>query len=162
YFVLNRTTGQPMANVSIKASIKIYNNKLKNFTYKDKQYKTDKNGYAFIKDDKDASGGYTTLEFKTSEDYFRPSDGVYSYYRNGQNDESDDEDVDREDFEEKHLKMFFFTDRSIYRPGQTAYFKAIAITKDFKTKLPKVVAGYKSNFFLKDANGENIDSMKVM
>ena len=28
----------------------------------------------------------------------------------------------------------FFTDRSIYRPGQTVYFKGIVLTKDRKTR----------------------------
>ena len=53
----------------------------------------------------------------------------YNYYNN----EDDDYD-DQKEYDEDNAKVFLFTDRSIYRPGQIVYFKGIGVTKDFKTK----------------------------
>ncbi|HJT75195.1 MAG TPA: alpha-2-macroglobulin family protein, partial [Chitinophaga sp.] len=52
--------------------------------------------------------------------------------------------------------------RSIYRPGQTVYFKGIVITKDAQTKKSKAVAGYKTTVFLFNANYEKADSLEVI
>ncbi|MDO5978038.1 alpha-2-macroglobulin family protein [Flavivirga spongiicola] len=53
---------------------------------------------------------------------------------------------------------FLFTDRSIYRPGQTVYFKAIA----FKTKesKPEVLVSEKVYAILYNANGEEVKLLK--
>src|SRR4029079_5756152 len=56
--------------------------------------------------------------------------------------------------------IFFFTDRSIYRPGQTVYFKGIAIIPD-KEKTNKVLADFNTYIYFKDANDEIIDSIKL-
>ncbi|HEY4150847.1 MAG TPA: alpha-2-macroglobulin family protein, partial [Chitinophagaceae bacterium] len=54
-----------------------------------------------------------------------------------------------------------FTDRSIYRPGQTVYFKGISITKDWHTRKNKLYTNQKSRVMLSDVNGTDLDSMDV-
>ncbi len=62
-------------------------------------------------------------------------------------------------FEKNANRIFFFTDRSLYRPGQLVYFKGIAITKDFITKRSKLIIDKKPlTVFLKDVNGKRVDS----
>ena len=46
----------------------------------------------------------------------------------------DDKYDDQKEYDEDNAKVFLFTDRSIYRPGQIVYFKGIGVTKDWKTK----------------------------
>ena len=168
YFVLNRTTGQPMPNVSVTASRRVYNTTTRNYDYKDKQYKTDKNGFVLIKEDPKETDRYMELAFKTADDYYKPAEGIYPYYLNrfnsstGNEDDEDADDKDRKTYEANNLKIFFFTDRSIYRPGQTVYFKSIVVTKDFKTKLAKIVPGFKSMYYLEDPNSEDVDSIVVV
>ncbi|TAG10724.1 MAG: hypothetical protein EAZ41_07400 [Sphingobacteriia bacterium] len=62
-------------------------------------------------------------------------------------------------FEKNTKRIFFFTDRSLYRPGQLVYFKGIAITKDYTTKRSKLVIDKNPlTVFLKDVNGKRVDS----
>ncbi|CAL1520621.1 alpha-2-macroglobulin family protein [Chitinophaga sp. MM2321] len=59
-------------------------------------------------------------------------------------------------------KTFLFTDRSIYRPGQTVYFKGIVLKKlelDVKSEL---LTRFKTKLFLYDANDEEVDSIAVV
>ena len=56
-------------------------------------------------------------------------------------------------------RIFFFTDRSIYRPGQTVHFKGITIKADGKEN--NVLPGYKTLLYLRDANYQVIDSLSV-
>jgi len=70
-------------------------------------------------------------------------------YGNNYNDEIDTDDEER-------TKTQIFTDRAIYRPGQTVYFKVIntKINKDIES----VDAGLKQKITLGDANGKEVSS----
>ncbi|WP_228852363.1 alpha-2-macroglobulin family protein [Aegicerativicinus sediminis] len=75
----------------------------------------------------------------------------YFYERSSNNRTSDDEIV--------QIKPFIFTDRSIYRPGQTVYFKAIVLqtkgeeTKPFTNEFVEIM--------LEDPNGQEIKTMEL-
>lgn len=56
---------------------------------------------------------------------------------------------------------FFFTDRSIYRPGQTVYFKGIMLEHKAGTAESHVLANQSSTVTFLDANGQKITSLKV-
>jgi 5-hydroxyisourate hydrolase-like protein (transthyretin family) len=58
-------------------------------------------------------------------------------------------------------RTFLFTDRSIYRPGQTLYFKGIVINKQGKDDAHQVKPDYKTTVYLYDQNGTVVDSMAV-
>ncbi|MBC9910457.1 alpha-2-macroglobulin family protein [Chitinophaga varians] len=58
-------------------------------------------------------------------------------------------------------QIFLFTDRSIYRPGQTLYFKGIAVEQEAGKNTSNVVKGLRSTFVLYDANSEKVDSIVV-
>ena len=61
----------------------------------------------------------------------------------------------------ENISVFLFTDRSIYRPGQTLYFKGITISNTQQEKKYGIKAGYETMIYLRDANGQLADSMKV-
>jgi TonB-dependent SusC/RagA subfamily outer membrane receptor len=161
YFVLHRDNGKPLANVKVTITKSEWNNTAKKTETTIVTTKiTNKNGYfSFVP--KDNYGNYDFV-FVSKGDRLQLASSEY-LYRSRNNSDDDDEDYDKDgmaDYEEDNTKVYFFTDRSIYRPGQTVFFKGIAITKDFKTKLPKVLANKDSVLiYLEDANNKNIDSL---
>lgn len=62
--------------------------------------------------------------------------------------------------ERKETQTVFFTDRAIYRPGQTVWFKGIVYDTDFK-KNHKIKAGYRTEVELFDANGQKVSGINV-
>lgn len=59
-----------------------------------------------------------------------------------------------------HVQIF--TDRAIYRPGQTLYFKVIATTTDPTKANHKVIPGKALRIVLKDANGQEIQRQNII
>ena len=57
--------------------------------------------------------------------------------------------------------MFLFTDRSIYRPGQTLFYKGIAIIRNDKQRTARINEGFETWLYLLDANSQKVDSVKV-
>lgn len=162
YFVLHRDNGKPLANVKVTITKSDWNNtSRKTETTIVVTKNTNKNGY-FNFAPKDNYGNYD-FAFETKNDRLQLASSEYLYKSRSSSD-NNDEDYDKDkiaDYEEDNAEVYFFTDRSIYRPGQTVYFKGIVITKDFKTKQPKVLAGKDSVLlYLQDANRKNnIDSL---
>lgn len=58
-------------------------------------------------------------------------------------------------------KTFLFTDRSIYRPGQTIYFKGIVLTSADFGRRNQVAANKVATIDLYDANSQKVTSLKV-
>ena len=58
-------------------------------------------------------------------------------------------------------QVVFFTDRSLYRPGQTIYFKGIAILVDQEADNYKVLPNEKVNVVFSDVNGKEIARQTV-
>ena len=56
-------------------------------------------------------------------------------------------------------KTFLFTDRSIYRPGQTIYFKGIIVGSDKTGRKHVVVPGEETEVSLTDANGQEVKAL---
>ncbi len=56
---------------------------------------------------------------------------------------------------------FLFTDRAIYRPGQTVYFKGIVVESAADGKTNRVRAKYNEDVTFFDANGQEVTSMKL-
>jgi hypothetical protein len=151
-FVLNRETGKPMANVKAviyKASYQILRggNVYDVMTVKT----TDENGYFQITGN---SRSYNLrYSFSKGGDHLYTSKNEYLFTEY-------QEPVDAS-YERNNSQIFFFTDRSIYRPGQLVFFKGIAVTKDYKSKLSKLITSKDSSWvILFDANRKKIDSIR--
>ncbi|MFT3933893.1 MAG: alpha-2-macroglobulin family protein [Chitinophagaceae bacterium] len=161
YFILNRESGQPLAGATLQTwwSQYDYNSRTYKKTKGEKQI-ADKNGYLSLtkKSANSNRNGNLQLEITTSGDKLFMDDNEYVYYREANYSSSA---INAATYESDKAKVFFFTDRSLYRPGQTVYFKGIAITKDFNNGKNKVYSKISSRVFLRNANGEDIDSLQL-
>ncbi|TNJ43781.1 carboxypeptidase-like regulatory domain-containing protein [Tamlana fucoidanivorans] len=116
--IIDRNHGKPISNARIDFSYfsrKIGNNKTEFYT-------TDDNGQIKIRKD---NSWYNNIHLKVKKE----GDIAYfgNYYINR---------FYKTDKEDVNYRAFLFTDRSIYRPGQTVFFKAIAMkTKDGKSEV---------------------------
>lgn len=115
YQVVDRNTGKPIK----KAKIHLKNKVFKNLNYINKKLGTDTFGFASFKSDETYRNVNifisTKNDFATFGNHY-----LYEYQRNIYKKDNDKKII---------IKPFIFTDRSIYRPGQTVYFKAIVIKK---------------------------------
>ncbi len=141
--VINRNTGKPIKNAKIHAKNNL------NYTNSDIEidhtFYSDKNGF-FSFEKNDYYNVYFVIQHKndkaTFDDYY-----VYKGY------------YDQKEEKEISAKTFLFTDRSIYRPGQTIYFKGILIqTDDNKSK---TVANEVVTVTLYDVNSEEIKELEL-
>jgi hypothetical protein len=158
YFVLNRETGKPLVSAAVQVWEQLYD--YKNYRYtteKGNLYKTDNNGFfrTAEKENKDNNRRRENfkLDISWNSDRLFMDDWLYDYYyyRNPNV---------QEDYSEKSRRVFFFADRSIYRPGQTVFFKGITIVPD-KEKKNKVLAGFATKVYLRDANYQLVDSAEL-
>lgn len=144
YVVVNATDGQPIAGAKIELYDQWYGFNMK----KDKRtvharLTTDENGEAYFKN---VDGN---ILISTNNDKFTPAKGIYL---------SRDRYYERKDDKIKHQ---LFTDRSIYRPGQTVH--ASAISYIVKKGLDASVPGksMELNFILRDANWKQVAEQKA-
>lgn len=152
YFILNRETGQPLANATVQVWYRSYDyNKRKYTDSKGQKSVADEHGYVKIEPVKNNNEHNFRLDITHGDDQLFMDDYLYSYSYPG-----------NQDTAEKNSKVaFLFTDRGIYRPGQTIYFKGILINTNNKTKETTVVPNFKTTVTLSDANGQQIDSIPV-
>ncbi|HEY9340980.1 MAG TPA: MG2 domain-containing protein, partial [Hanamia sp.] len=164
YFVLNRTTGQPLNNAKVQIWNQQYDYKTRdNILSKKELLTTNKNGYFELAGNNQQNDNRNVrLDITYKNDRLFLDDYQYIYYNNYNINEDDVYD-DQKEFDKDNAKVFLFTDRSIYRPGQIVYFKGIGVTKDFKTKKPILLRSKDSlNIIFSDANSQKIDSVKVL
>lgn len=144
YVVVNATDGQPVPGAKIMLYDRDYDvktGKWKRLVHA--RLTTDENGEAYFKN---VDGN---VLISTSNDKFTPAKDIYlsrtRYY-------------ERKDDKIKHQ---LFTDRSIYRPGQTVH--ASAVSYIVKKGLDASVPGksMELNFILRDANGKQVAEQKA-
>jgi uncharacterized protein YfaS (alpha-2-macroglobulin family) len=149
YYVLHRNNGQPLANTQIQLWDLKYNYQTGyNEETKAEKYTSDKNGMFKLKDSKDYRNFLLQLKHN-SDELFMDDNGGYNTY-NG--------------YEAPEAKpvSFLFTDRSIYRPGQTLYFKGIVIKNDKISSKSAVVPNYKTKIILRNANYQKVADLNVI
>src|SRR6187399_1601998 len=155
HFLLHRETGKPLSSASIQVWEQRYDQKQSKYTRQKTQlYTTDANGYFKLnKPSKDVYSYTYVLDINYNGDKLFMNEWMndYYYYRYPEQKETTPIDLRR---------IFFFTDRSIYRPGQTIYFKGIAVIPDKETK-NKVLADYSTWVYFRNANYQLTDSMQV-
>lgn len=149
FFVLHRESGKPLTNATADVYRQAYNYKTSKYSKtKIGTFKSDANGFFSISTQEDKGYSNLFLDITYQNDHLNLQDGIYNYYSNTENKE------------DTLQKIFFFTDRSIYRPGQTVYFKGIAVSQN-GTNHNSITVGYKTKIYLQDANSNDIDSITV-
>ena len=158
YFALHRNTGKPLADATIQVWTSKYNYRSGNDKLQKGELLTaDKNGY-FRLSPKGREDRNIRLEINWQKDHLFMDDYAYLYARY---DTYNDAPRNKETFEKQNSRVFFFTDRSIYRPGQTLYFKAIAVSKDRDTRKAMLLEQKPMTIILRDANRQVIDSLSL-
>ena len=158
YFIADRNSGAPLAGVKVQTLNSVYDARQQKDIYrKSKLYKTDEHGYLRLVEDKKSFYYQRRMEFYHGKDFLSVSgERVYSF-----NNDDAYTSLDAEAYEKKMLKDILFTDRSIYRPGQTVYYKGLLLTRDYQTKKYKIADGVKMKLYLSDANDQKLDSALV-
>lgn len=146
FFVTDRTTGAPLGGVRAKMFMQEYNYSKRKYIYKEgKTYTSDRDGYFKIEPGQASSFNYY-LEMSFEGERIRTEDTWYQYGYH--------------DYAEKPSRQtIFFTDRGIYRPGQTVYFKAIVLEK-FKGET-KIVPNYSTTVYFRDPNNQEVASLNL-
>jgi uncharacterized protein YfaS (alpha-2-macroglobulin family) len=148
-YVLDRETGKPLENATVQMWNNTYNNSTRrNEEVKAAKYTSDKNG--FIKMAKPKNYENYFLQIKYNNDELFTDDAYNSYYYDGYNQNRN-----------SVKRTFLFTDRSIYRPGQTIFFKGIMTETDSSGRNSKVVADKKTTVRLHDNNGQKVGSVSL-
>lgn len=139
--IINRNNGNPIIGASIDISFKEqYNLPLKYQTYT-----TDKNGeFKLIRSNKQ----YRDLNFVVT---YQNQTAYFGNFYVGEKSKPSENNINH--------KSFIFTDRSIYRPGQTVHFKAIVIkTNDGKSE---VVPNQVVEILLYDTNDDELKTLEL-
>ena len=129
YAVVNSTTGKPIADASIE--VKLGKEK--------KTLRCDSNGEVIYKYEKEAPGNEYAF---TSSDKASPSQNLYSNFF-----------FNNSDGKTKNVKIF--TDRSIYRPGQTVHVSAVCYRYEDRIT-PVADEGRDITIKLLDTNGKTV------
>jgi hypothetical protein len=161
YFVLNRETGQPLTDAKVQLWHNTYDYNIRKWkNTKGQLYEVDKNGRFRLNVPKDQKNrNNVALEITTATDRLHLQEHINTYEYRG--DIANRQKPDAKQFEKENQQTFFFTDRSIYRPGQVVYFKGIVITRDFNTRNSKIIPSGASTVYLKDVNSQVVDSLRV-
>jgi len=144
FYVLDRITGKPQPEVNVSKFVSKWKSGFGYGIEQEVQIKTDKTGlgeFPYIKTD---YSNYV-LFLEKGKDRFLSSNAYSNYYNQIQN-------------ENKTAKLDLFTDRSLYRPGQTVYFKGIAYSSNSTRQ--KVIEGSDYEVTLSDVNGQKVSMKK--
>lgn len=149
YYALHRQTGQPLPGTKLTVwGTNEYGRSAK--LTQVQTYTANQEGIIDVQWDNKRQN--VRLEWKNGEDQLFIDDFkyVYSYKYQQQSDELKDQH-----------NSYIFTDRAIYRPGQTLYFKGIALTANPGGAKSKVIPGLNATIELYDVNGELVDKLNV-
>lgn len=116
--VLDRQSGKSLSGVTLQVYTKDYDYQTSSYHYQlYKTLKTDKNGQFEIKGDKSIKDHLAiAYTYKGDRWFDQPYPNLYVR-----------EKINRPGVSNKEQRTYLFTDRSIYRPGQTVYFKGIQV-----------------------------------
>ena len=150
YYLLHRETGMPLPNAKVQLWESNYN--YNNNSYENKKaeaYTSDINGYFKLISTKESRN--ITMQITTATDELQLLENNYNnnYYNS----------IYRE--EKSIPATWLFMDRSIYRPGQSIYFKGIIVQQEKDANKSRVLPNFTTAVQLKDANGQKINEIKV-
>lgn len=145
FFVSDRENGNPIKEVVADIFYDKYNYLTRKYEYKKLTTKsTDSNGYFSVASGDDYRNYFVDLKYQ--KDRLNTDDSYYQY-RNYQ------------EPKQTKVRTIFFTDRAIYRPGQTIYFKGLVIDTDGEKNTIKT--NYTSTVTFNDANYQKVSELKV-
>ncbi|MFO0322950.1 MAG: alpha-2-macroglobulin family protein [Bacteroidota bacterium] len=136
-YALHRQTGEALKNITAQIWYENYDYKLRDYVIKKgASYKTDDKGFLNLNDETIENKSFF-IEFINGNDHYFNNNSYYRY-------KSDENNYTT-------VTSHIFTDRAIYRPGQTVYFKSIVLESthgknhQLKTNYPVAVTFYDVN-----------------
>ncbi|WP_300599165.1 alpha-2-macroglobulin family protein [Niabella sp.] len=160
FFVLDRNSGQPLEAAKVTIWQKQYDYKTSTYQRtKLEEVVTDKNGHFRMdtgntsKGKRNAGNNYL-LDITNKDERFFMDDNNYGYYYYNSYEQAEQL--------KKSTSVALFTDRSIYRPGQTVYYKGIAMGHEPKEKKSTVLTAFKTTVTLYDANHQKVTSADLV
>jgi uncharacterized protein YfaS (alpha-2-macroglobulin family) len=146
FFVMNRENGIPLKGVKAKLYYEKYNYTLRKYEWKSLGTKlTDANGFFKVIPGSDYRNFYADFSYKN--DRLNTQDSYYQYRYH--------------DNYKSYTRTIFFTDRAIYRPGQTVYFKGIVLETDNENN-NKIKTNFKSTVTFYDVNHQKVSNLKLI
>ena len=137
-YVLDRDSGKPVKDVNVNIYQQNYDYNKKKYVKKDlHNFISDKNGCVRLPNN--FSNSYHIELFKENDILLSDS-----YY------------IDLDNDTELRERTYFFTDRAIYRPGQTVYFKGVILNENSQTK--ELLVGKETTVVFKDSNWQDVAS----
>jgi uncharacterized protein YfaS (alpha-2-macroglobulin family) len=150
FYLVDRDTGQPLENARVQVWELAYDNQARRYVEeKGKTFTADKNGYFDISFGA-LKNNYFFLEFIDGNGADRLFvDQNFSLYQ-------------PYDSHEKQMRTLFFTDRAIYRPGQTVYFKGIMLNVDPRDgENTHILKNYYTQVTLYDVNHQKVSHLDL-
>ncbi len=142
-YARDRTAGKALSNIKVQLLKTTYNRQKAQYFWENlEKYTTDSKGYLSIQNAKD---NYFSFYLADGKDTLIETNNHYlSKYPTAPN---------------ERLNTYLYTDRAIYRPGQTVHFKGIVIkTKGSEKTLQK---NYTQTIQLYNTNGESVQSIEL-
>jgi uncharacterized protein YfaS (alpha-2-macroglobulin family) len=150
FYLVDRDTGQPLGNATAQVWERTYNNQARRYVEtKGKTFTADRNGYFNISFGAQKNN-YFYLEFINGNGEDRLFvDRNFSLYQ-------------PYDPYRKQTRTTFFTDRAIYRPGQTVYFKGIMLDVDPRdSENTHILKNYRTQVTLYDVNRQKVSQLDL-
>lgn len=144
-YVLHRKNGHAIAGASVELFQNVYNNRRNSQeTERVVSVTAAKDGSFKLQPGNDR--GYNAISVKSGEDvlYLPEYFQIYENYKRQEKSE--------------YTHTFLFTDRAIYRPGQTVYYKGIMLRSTDNSTRNNVIPNEKTEVTFSDVNGEKIAS----
>jgi uncharacterized protein YfaS (alpha-2-macroglobulin family) len=150
FYLVDRDSGQPLQNARVQVWERTYDNVARRYVEeKGKTFTADKNGYFNISFGAQKNN-YFYLEFINGNEEDRLFvDRNFSLYQ-------------PYDPYRKQTRTTFFTDRAIYRPGQTVYFKGIMLDVDPRdSENTHILKNYRTQVTLYDVNRQKVSQLDL-
>ncbi|MFI5148468.1 MAG: alpha-2-macroglobulin [Bacteroidia bacterium] len=146
FYVLHRQTGEALKGATAQLWIEKYNYLSRKYEWvRSDSYTCDENGYFHVPPTKDYRN--FNVEFAYGADKFYLDNSYYQY-------------AGYKEPKIKNPKTFYFTDREIYRPGQTVYFKGICLQSDGEQN--EILKAHPVTVTFYDANSQKISSLDLI
>jgi uncharacterized protein YfaS (alpha-2-macroglobulin family) len=146
FYALNRQSGECLKNINAQVWFENYDYKERKYVIKKgPSYKTDTKGFLNI-NYTDLSEKQFFIEFINGTDSYFNNNSYYTYKPNENNN--------------KRIQSYIYTDRAIYRPGQTVYFKSIVL-ESINNQNHQIKANHPVNITFYDVNYQKVSSLKL-
>ena len=146
FIVMDRTTGWPLAGVSCQSWYTKYSYASRRYIRKNGSvYTSDKDGMVVLKATSGGKDEQWSMDFRKGNDFLSTENTYYAYKT--------------EETKYSRINTTFFTDRAIYRPSQTIFFKGISI----RTEGDKHDVEVNSNVtvYLYDVNRQKVSELAL-